>query len=164
MASSTLQNFEQLSYGAPGLSIHRAKATQVIGDAVATRTLTAKESGATCLFDAAAGVVYTLPAPVIGMEFEFITTVSVTSNSHKIITDAATTFLLGEVLMFTTATASPAGFAFNGTTHVACTSNGTTTGGLIGSRIKVRALSATQWFIEGGMVGSGVIATPAATS
>ena len=57
MASSTLQNFEQLSYGAPGLSIHRAKATQVIGDAVATRTLTAKESGATCLFDAAAGVV-----------------------------------------------------------------------------------------------------------
>ena len=164
MASSTLQNFEQLSYGAAAGSMHRSKVTQVIGDAVATRILTAKESGATCLLDAAAGVVYTLPAPVIGMEFEFITTVSCTSNSHKIITDVATTFMLGEVLMFTTATASPAGFAFNGTTHVACTSNGSTTGGLIGSRVKVRALSATQWFIEASMVGSGVIATPAATS
>lgn len=164
MGSTTLQNYEQVSYSPTGLSMHRARATQVIGDAVATRTLIAKESGATCLFDAAAGVVYTLPVPVIGMEFEFITTVSCTTNSHKIITDAATTFLLGEVLMFTTATASPAGFAFNGSTHLACTSNGSTTGGLIGSRIKVKALSSTQWFIEGGMVGSGVILTPAATS
>ena len=164
MASSTLQNFEQLSYGAPNLSIHRAKATQVIGDAVATRTLTARESGATCQFDAAAGVVYTLPPPVIGMEFEFVTTVSVTSGSHKIITDASTTFLLGAVHMFTIATASTAGFSFNGTTHLACTSNGSTTGGLVGSRVKVRALSATQWFIEANMVGSGVIVTPAATS
>lgn len=164
MASNTLQNYEQLSYAGPGLSMHRAKANQIIGDAVATRTLTAKESGASCLFDAAAGVVYTLPAPIAGMEFEFITTVSCTSNSHKILTDAGTTFLLGEVLMFTTATASPAGFAFNGSTHVACTSNGSTTGGLIGSRIKVKALNSTQWFIEGAMVGSGTIATPAATS
>ena len=164
MASTTAQNFESLGYNGPNLSIHSAKATQVIGDAAATRTLKRKESGATCLFDAAAGVVYTLPAPVIGMEFEFITTVSCTSNSHKVITDGAATFLLGEVLMFTTATASPAGFAFNGTTHVAVTSNGSTTGGLIGSRVKVKALSSTVWFIEGGMVGSGTIVTPAATS
>jgi hypothetical protein len=136
----------------------------VIGDAVATRTLTAKESGATVQFDAAAGVVYTLPAPIIGMEFEFITTVAVTSNSHKIITNAATVFLLGAVSIGTIATASAGGFAFNGSTHVACTSNGTTTGGLVGSRIKVRAISATQWFIEGQMIGSGTVATPAATS
>ena len=141
-----------------------AQAGQVVGEGVATRTLTAKESGASCLFDAAAGVVFTLPAPVIGMTFEFLTTVNCTSNSHKIITDAATTFLLGEVFMFTTATASGAGFAFNGTTHIACLSNGTTTGGLIGSRIRLRAISSTQWFIEGGMVGSGVIVTPASTT
>ena len=164
MASTTAQNFEQISYNPPGLSQHRAKANVHIGDAVATRTLTAKESGALCHFDAAAGVVYTLPAPVLGMEFKFITTVTCTSNSHKIISNAATVFLLGEVFMYTTATASGAGFAFNGTTHVACTSNGTTTGGLIGSEITVRALSSTQWLITGAMVGSGTIATPAATS
>lgn len=164
MASSTLQDFEQLSYGAESLSIHRSKATQVIGDAAATRTLTKKESGATCLMDSASGVIYTLPAPTIGMEFEFITTVAVTSNSHKIVTNSSSVFLLGAVSIQTIATVTPAGFAFNGSTHVACTSNGTTTGGLVGSRIKVRALSATQWFIEGLLIGSGTIATPAATS
>lgn len=164
MASTTRQNYEQVSYHGPNLSMLSAKANEVIGDAVATRTLLAKESGALCLFDTPAGTVYTLPAPVIGMEFEFLTTVSVTSNSHKIITDAATTFLVGAVLMATIATASPAGFSFNGTTHLACTSNGTTTGGLQGSRIKVRAISSTQWFIEATMIGSGTIVTPAATS
>lgn len=162
MASTTKQNYEQLGYGV--LSMQTGKCSQVIGDAAATRTLLSDESGATCLFDRAAGVVYTLPAPVIGMEFEFITTVSVTSNSHKIITDAATTFLLGNVSGNTGTAGAGNSFAFNGSTHVACTSNGSTTGGLIGSRIKVRALSSTQWLIEGLIVGSGVLATPAATS
>lgn len=164
MASTTSQDYEQLGYSGPNLSMHRGKATQVIGEAAATRTLTRKESGATCLFDLAAGVVYTLPAPVIGMEFEFLTTVSCTSNAHKIITDSSATFLLGEVFMYTTATASGAGFAFNGTTHVAVSSNGSTTGGLIGSKINLKAISSTQWLITGAMVGSGTIVTPAATS
>lgn len=162
MASTTKQNYEQLGYGV--LSMQTGKCTQVIGDATSTRTLLADESGATCLFDRAAGVVYTLPAPVIGMEFEFITTVTVTSNSHKIITDAATTFLLGNVSGNTGTAGAGNSFAFNGSTHVACTSNGSTTGGLIGSRVKVRALSSTQWHIEGNIVGSGTLATPAATS
>lgn len=137
---------------------------QIIDGVGATRTLAPEESGATVLFDSATGNVYTLPAPVVGMQFEFETKVSVTSNSQKIITDAATTFLLGAVSMYTIATASGAGFSFNGTTHVACTSNGTTTGGLVGSRIRVKAISSTQWLIIGAMVGSGTIATPAATS
>lgn len=164
MASTTNQNYEQVSYAGPGLSMHRARVNQVIGDAVATRTLAAKESGAIALFDAAAGVVYTLPPPVLGMEFEFMTTVSCTSNSHKVITDGAATFILGEVLMYTTATVAGAGFAFNGSSHVACTSNGTTTGGLIGSRIRFTGMSSTVWLITGTMVGSGTIITPAATS
>lgn len=137
---------------------------EVINEGVATRTLLPRESGARACFDLAAGVVYTLPAPVQGMQFEFYSTVTITSNSAKIITNAATVFLLGEVFTYTTATASGAGFAFNGSTHVACTMNGTTTGGIIGTRILVTALSATQWMIEGQIVGSGTIATPAATS
>lgn len=164
MASTTLQSYEQLSYASPKLSQHSAQARVLIGDGAATRTLTIRESGALAQFDLAAGVVYTLPAPVVGATFEFVTTVSCTSNSHKIITNSASVFLLGEVFMYTTATASGAGFAFNGTTHVACTSNGTTTGGLIGSVIRVVAISATQWMITGAMVGSGTIVTPAATS
>lgn len=164
MASSTLQNFEQLGYGGPGGSMHRGKAVQVIGDAVATRTLLAKEAGATCLFDRAAGVVYTLPAPVIGMEFEFATTVTITSNSAKIITNSASVFIVGLVLVVGGTTETVASADFNGTTHVACTMNGTTTGGVIGDQIRLRAISSTQWVISGMASGSGVVATPAATS
>lgn len=165
MASNTLQNYEQLGYGAPGLSMHRAKAVQVIGDAVATRTLTAKEAGATCLLDSAAGVVYTLPAPVAGMTFEFFATVSVTSNSYKVITNSASVFLLGAVA-FGSATLAEGGGAFsgNGTSHVAITSNGSTTGGLIGTCFTVTALSSTVWAITGIEVGSGTTVTPFATS
>lgn len=137
---------------------------EVINEAASTRTLLAREAGSRSCFDLAAGVVYTLPAPVQGMQFEFYSTVTITSNSAKIITNAATVFLLGEVFTYTTATASGAGFAFNGTTHVACTMNGTTTGGIIGTKVIVTALSSTQWMIEGLIVGSGTIATPAATS
>jgi len=131
------------------------------------QTLTVAQCGTQCLFDAAAGYAYTLPvitANDVGTWFEFFTTVSCTSVAQKIITGAASSFLIGEVLMYTTATASPAGFAFNGTTHVACTMAGTTSGGLIGTYVRVVAISATQWLISGTILGSGTIITPAATS
>lgn len=163
MASTTKQNYEQVSYGGAA-SQHCGVHRQIIGDAVATRTLTAKESGALCLFDRAAGVVYTLPPPVIGMQFEFMTTVTITSNAAKVITDAATTFLLGVVDMLIAGSATTLAAAANGTTHVAISSNGTTTGGVIGDRFRVTAISSTQWVIDGQVSGSGSIATPFATS
>lgn len=155
---------ERLSYGAPdGCGIDGLH-TDVTASGAATRTLLAGESGTMALFDSAAGVVYTLPAPIVGRTFEFFVSTTITSNSAKIITNSASVFLLGEVFTYTTATASGAGFAFNGTTHVACTMNGTTTGGIIGTLIRVKAISTTQWAITGTIVGSGTIATPAATS
>jgi hypothetical protein len=155
---------QRVAYGSENGSIQTGEHNQVINEASATRTLLAKESGSTSCFDLAAGVVYTLPAPVAGMTFEFFSTVTITSNAAKIITNAATVFLLGEVFTYTTATASGAGFAFNGSTHVACSMNGTTSGGIIGTWIRVKALSSTQWLINGLIVGSGTIVTPAATS
>lgn len=136
-------------------------------NATAATTLTAAQAGALVLWNAAAGFTITLPAitaETIGIWFEFAVATTVTSSNHKLITGDAADFLLGEVLTYTTATASPAGFAFNGSTHIACTMNGTTTGGIIGTKLKVTAISATQWVIEGAIVGSGTIATPAATS
>lgn len=165
MASTVQSNYEQVSYINSKGSQHIGWNRQIIGDAVATRLLLPFESGALCLMDRAAGVVYTLPTPVIGMQYEFLVTVSVTSNAHKIITNSITTqFLLGEVLMYSTATASPAGFAANGTTIAALSANGSTTGGLIGERYIVTALSTTQWAITGVQVGSGTLATAFATS
>ncbi len=64
----------------------------------------------------------------------------------------------------TIATASAGGFAANGTTIASISMNGTTTGGLIGSRFKVKAISATVWAIEGFIYGSGTVVTGFATT
>lgn len=164
MTSTVDQNFEQLSYGGASLSQHRAAARKIIADAVATRTLLAKESGALCLFDAVAGVIYTLPSPVIGMFFDFMCSATITSNAAKIITALSTEFLLGAIATVNNAATTAEAFAANGTTHRALSSNGTTTGGIAGDRFRVTAISTTQWLIEGVLSNSGTAATPFATS
>jgi hypothetical protein len=164
MASNVLQNYEQLSYNGPGLAMHRGHARQIISDAVATRTLLIKESGATCALDSAAGVIYTLPSPVAGAWFQFVTSVSRTSNAHKVITNLATEFLLGAITTVNNAATTAEAFAADGTTIRALSSNGTTTGGIIGDCYRVTAINATQWFVEGILVNSGVAATPFAVS
>ena len=154
----------KLDFGGVEGTLSTGAHRQVISGAAATRTLTAAESGALCLFDSAAGIVYTLPTPVAGMQFEFQTTVSRTSNAHKIITSAASVFLVGTVDMVINASATTLAALANGTTHVALSSNGTTTGGVQGDRYRVTAISATQWAIDGVVSGSGALATPFATS
>ncbi len=138
----------------------------VISAVGATRTLLPGESGALCLLDKADGMTWTLPTPILGMQFEFFTTVSVSGGTIKIVTATpASQFLLGEILAYTTATASPAGFAANGTNIVSVAmQTGGTYGGLIGSRLIFTAISATQWLVTGATVGSGTIVTPFATS
>lgn len=144
---------------APGL--HR----EVISGVGATRTLTAAESGALCLLDSATGVVYTLPTPVVGMTFEFLATVSVTSNAYKIITAASNQFLVGKVIMGDVTVAQSGDvFTADGTTIRALSADGATKGGLIGETYKVVAISATQWAIDGVCHGAGTLATPFAIS
>lgn len=157
---------ERLSYGSPAGSIATGLHRQVISEGAATRQLTAKESGALCLFDRAAGTVYTLPTPVVGMQFEFLVTVAVTSNAHKVITKTiASEFLVGGVIMGDVTVASSGDyFEADGTSIVALSAAGSTTGGLLGERYKVTAISTTQWAIEGVTHGAGTLATPFATS
>jgi hypothetical protein len=158
-------NLERLSYDGPSGCIATGLHREIIQGVGATRTLLAEESNALCLFDRAAGVVYTLPTPVEGMQFEFSATVAVTTNAYKIITAAGTQFLIGSV-MAGSLTVADSGDVFqaNGTTHVAISMNGSTTGGLVGGSITLTAISATQWRIEGDIVGSGTLADPFATS
>ena len=163
---ATPTNIEYLGYRSPqgsiGIGLHR----EVIQGVGATRTLLPKESGALCLLDRAAGVVYTLPTPVEGMYFDFLATVSVTTNAYKTITAApATQFLVGGVgiLSLTVAEAGDF-FVADGSTIVAISEDGATKGGLIGGAYRVTAISATQWAIDGITVGAGILATPFATS
>ncbi len=159
-------NLERINYDSPDGCIATGLHREVIQSVGATRTLLAEESGALCLFDRAAGVVYTLPTPVEGMQFTFSSTVLVTSNSYKIITATpASQFLIGS-LMGGSLTVADSGDVFqaDGTTHVAITMGGSTTGGLVGGSIKLTAISTTQWLVEGDFVASGTVATPFATS
>lgn len=135
-----------------------------------TRTLTAGGSSSYNLFDSAAGITYTLPAPVVGLTFNFIWTVTQSSSNHIVITDAGTTFLLGGVSMFSatditpSATLGPKFFAANGTNHVKFSSNATTTGSAIGSWLRMVCISSTVWFVDGSIDSpSGSIATPFST-
>lgn len=131
----------------------------------ATRVLKANESGSLCLFDRAAGIVYTLPAPIVGMTFEFLVSVNITSNAAKVITNASTVFLLGGVIMGDVTLAQSGDyFEADGTTHVAISANGSTTGGLLGERYSITCISSTQWVIHGVCHGAGILATPFATS
>lgn len=137
----------------------------IVDSTAATLTLTAAQSGSTVLLDRAAGTIVTLPAPSVGLGFTFIVNTAVTSNNHKVITDAGTTFLLGGVVMTEAAdTNAGLGALFNGTSHIAILMNGTTTGGIIGTAFNVYCITATQWAIEGIVAGSGTLATCASTT
>lgn len=157
---------ERLDYGGTEGCIAQGLHRQVIQGVGATRQLLPEESGALCLFDRAAGVVYTLPTPAVGMTFEFVATVAVTSNAYKTITKTiASEFLVGGITIgsLTLAEATDT-FLANGTTHVAISEDGATKGGLVSGRYRVVAISATQWVITGLSVGAGTLADPFTTS
>lgn len=129
----------------------------------ATATLTAAQSGSTVLFDRAAGIIYTLPPPQAGLWFQFVITVSITSNNAKVITDTGTTLLLGS-LFNSVAAGTGTQFIANNSTHISVVQNGTTSGGLVGTIFNFYCTDATHWAVEGTVLGSGTIVTPFSTS
>lgn len=160
---TTPTDIEYLDEGRPTGSLARGTHRVVIqGVGAATRTLKASESGALCIFDRAAGLTYTLPTAVEGMEFEFLATVLQTGGVYS--TRAATGgFLVGAVVSGELAAAMDV-FQANGTTHLGIATNATTTGGLVGTNWKVTAISATQWAISGQTVTSTTGADPFVTT
>ena len=137
----------------------------VISGLGATRTINDSESGSLFILDRAAGIVFTLPTAKPGMYFDFHITTTVTSNAYKVITAAGTELLVGGYMNIDTDTSNAvAAFDGNGSTHVAVSMNGTTTGGLLGTRLRFTCLSTTRWMVEGVVRGSGVVATAFATS
>jgi hypothetical protein len=136
------------------------------------RTLNELESGSVALFDAAAGGVFTLPSdPTPGTFYDFKVYKDITANSAKIITGlrgSTLALICGAVttLNVNDGVAKSFSIAEGATANrfVAVTSNGTTTGGQLGTELRVTALSKGTWYVSGLMFGSGVMATPASTS
>jgi hypothetical protein len=159
--SSTL---ERLSYGSADGCVATGIHREVVS-VTSNTTLVAGQSGALVVLGVASGATVTLPTPKEGMQFDVAVSVSRTSNSYKIITAAATQFLLGAYIAGD-ATIATSGDVFtgDGTTHVALTFDGDTKGGLVGGTLRFTALSATQWYVSGFVVGTGTMATAFATS
>lgn len=147
------------------------KTNVLIGQA-ATVALTAAQSGSTCVFDSAAGIVYTLPAAAVGLTFNFAVTVTITSGAAKVITKTiASEFMAGGVINAGPDTPGagpgPKQFPADGTSHVSISMNGTTTGGAKGTSFTLTCVSSTLWVCTNGCVASitsQTIANPFATS
>lgn len=155
---------EELGYKSPEGCIAHGLHRQVIsgvGNTTTAYQLTPEMSGSLCLFDAADGVIYTLPAPVVGMEFDFLVTVAGTSNAYSIDTDAATTFIGGGVGSFSTTVAEGGdSFAADIAATVSIDLDSDVTGRLVGTKLKLVCLSSTTWGVSGDLHGVGTLATP----
>jgi len=126
--------------------------------------LTSADSGKTVVFNAAAATLVKLPAPELGMVFNFVTAVTATAD-HVI--QAATDdhgFLGGVLFTNTTADQTNAFAADVDGSNDFITMNGTTSGGHAGSHWRIVAVldasAAKCWVAAGTTIGSGAAVTP----
>lgn len=154
---------ERVDYGAPdGCRLH-GNAREVIQGWTTGRALKASESGALVIFSTAAGQAIVLPAITardVGMFFDFLVTVTGT-GTYSITTDAATTFIIGAVDSSSTTVAEGGdSFVADGSTNTNYTADSDLTGRLVGTSLRLTALSTTLWSINGTLFGVGTLATP----
>jgi hypothetical protein len=152
-------SLEQIGKNAPDGTKLLGNHQNVLSGLGTTRTLLPAESGSLVLFDTAAGLVVTLPAPVAGMFFEFSITIDGT-GSYSIDTDGAATFMNGAITGVSTTGGSADTFEADGSSIVSCDFDSTTTGEHIGTYAKFVAISSTVWVVSGTAVGTGTPATP----
>ena len=138
----------------------RGKVSMIANGGAAIQ-LHADDSGAYCLLDTAAASSFVLPAPVAGLEFTFVNTITCIAD-HVIKTNTLDTdgFLGGVVSNNTTIAAGGDAFsadADGSNDHI--TLNGTTTGALAGTRIHVVAIDTENWAVDGSVISTGTSAT-----
>jgi hypothetical protein len=73
----------------------------------------------------------------------------------------STNLFVGSLLSVDTDTSGAVvGFTANGSSNDFINLNGTTTGGVAGTRIQIVAIAANKYMVTGVILGSGVVATP----
>lgn len=150
---------EQLGNNAPDGAFVKGQRRQVISGQGATRVLLPEDSGALVMLDRAAGIVYTLPAPVAGMTFDFSVSVSGT-GSYSIDTDAATTFIGGGLAGQSTTAGGADFFPATISSTVSIDLDATEAGEDAGGYFTMTAISSTVWIVGGVTAGSGTLITP----
>ena len=134
----------------------------------ATRSILLSESGTIFILNKADGIVFTMPdisADTLGVYYDFVVNTSVTSNAYKWSTfTQGTEFFDGSLNSLQDAAVASTVFTGDGTTHDNISMNGTTTGGLIGTKFRAICYTATKWTVLGDVRGSGTEATPFSTT
>lgn len=139
-----------------------AQFRKVIDITDATRAMTTDESGALCLLNRAGGIDITLPAIAssdeVGCWYEFVVVTAASSDTYTI-TALAADLLLGRALLQDTDTANTI------VSHAADLSDDliftmSDTADLVGTRVRVTAISTTRWWVEALVYHTGNSATP----
>ncbi len=136
-----------------------AYAMQPINVTAATLTLDREvHAGTVVTVNRAAGCTITLPASNgTGSSFEVYVGTTITSNSLIIQVANATDVIQGTLAVSTDIGGTVAPTA---TTSDTITMNGSTTGGVVGSRVVLKDVASGVWAVSGGLVATGTEATP----
>ena len=135
----------------------------------ASQTVSAADSGKTIVFDVAAATLCTLPAPALGMQFDFVTSILATGDHEVQAATNAEGFVGGVSVVSTTAAKADFFSAADAGTDDFITQTGGTNGGGPGSHLRIvgrlASSAAKCWLVSGvlGAVGSTVV-TPFAAS
>ena len=97
----------------------------------------------------------------IGAEYEIF--IETSATNVKISTNGTDKFV-GSLLMVDTDTAGAGSGYAPAAANDNINFNGTTTGGIAGTRLRIKAVAALKYLVEGVVLGSGVVATPFADS
>lgn len=109
--------------------------------------------------DACAIVLPTITAALDGIEYKFIMANDAGGSITITSADSAGNYYQGSLAVHQVD--ADDGFAANGSSNNIITMNATTTGGLLGSEVNVRAMYLTGWIVYGNVFGTnGTAATP----
>jgi len=111
--------------------------------------------------NAAAGLTISLPAATgSGVEFEIVVGTTITSNAFIIAADGT------DIIQGVLGVATDAGGVNipTGATTDYITMNGSTTGGVKGSRVVVKDAADGMWIVSGALISTGAEATPFAAT
>lgn len=131
----------------------------------ANRTVVPSDNGTIFLCNKAASLVIALPAissTEVGFTCTFYYQTTVSGGSSTITAQTGDLLVAASVVTnWDTDSSNVAAFySPNGTTNLITTLNGTTTGGLLGSKLVYTAITGVGWLVEGQVFANGAVATP----
>jgi hypothetical protein len=138
-------------------------ASSVVAHTAATLSATHElHNGRLVTVSRAAGSTITLPAATgTGAVYSFAVITAVTSNSLIVQVASASDVMVGAAAAVGLSTEADESAAFvTAADSDTITMNGTTTGGLVGTKIVLRDIASGTWLVECVSIGSGTLATP----